>query len=118
MNVMSRPTSATLLMKPSIVSAAHLFWTQRSNLKGHVGSFSFRNFNQSKQFQLDPVNIDQHTNLFNFSVDGCTIGGVGVSAGVSMDIDAAASAQVTLGFVFAGSIIPPTISQAVITAGA
>ncbi|KAI5116203.1 hypothetical protein M0805_006760 [Coniferiporia weirii] len=78
-----------------------------SKLKGISQSLSNpTRFNHSKEATL-PININQQFNIFNQSLS-CS----NEELGISVDIGVQVGANATLGFVVAGSIIPPTLSKA------
>ncbi|KAH9053109.1 hypothetical protein EDB87DRAFT_291780 [Lactarius vividus] len=69
-------------------------------------------FNKTITQDLQPVDFNGATNLFNTSVD-CTAS----TASLSLDVDAAVHAAVSLGAVAAGTLVPPKISEFGLTLG-
>ncbi|KZV75520.1 hypothetical protein PENSPDRAFT_748414 [Peniophora sp. CONT] len=64
-----------------------------------------------------PVNINKtNLNVFNTTIN-CQSASIPFDASVKADVDAVADAQFTLGIVATGTIIPPQLNTAAITAG-
>ncbi|EJD01947.1 uncharacterized protein FOMMEDRAFT_20739 [Fomitiporia mediterranea MF3/22] len=76
------------------------------NKRGIIDSL-FGDFNQTKSTDLPPINIDQKFNIFNKTLS-CS---AQEQAKLSVDVDAKVNAQVTIGAVLAGSIIPPKVKE-------
>ncbi|KZV75519.1 hypothetical protein PENSPDRAFT_680989 [Peniophora sp. CONT] len=79
-------------------------------------NFGLDPFNKEVNFSL-PVNIDKpNMNVFNTTIN-CQSATVPFEASVFADVDAVADAQFTLGVVATGTVIPPKLDTAAITAG-
>ncbi|KAI0319873.1 hypothetical protein OF83DRAFT_1169791 [Amylostereum chailletii] len=75
------------------------------------------NETQSKTFP--PIDVNKNFNLFNASVD-CSAGNlspVPFKASVKVDVDARAHAEISIGVSVMGTLVPPSLGQAMITAG-
>ncbi|KAI5116443.1 hypothetical protein M0805_008630 [Coniferiporia weirii] len=89
------------------VNRRGLVYSIASKLKGISQRLSYTSgFNDSKETTI-PININQQFNLFNESLS-CS----NEKLGISVDIGVQVGANVSLGFVAAGSLIPPTLSKA------
>ncbi|KAL5520933.1 hypothetical protein ACEPAF_2936 [Sanghuangporus sanghuang] len=76
------------------------------NKRGLIDSF-LGDFNKTKSTDLPPINIDQSFNIFNTTVSCST----NEQAKLSVDVNAKLNAEVTIGAVLAGSLIPPKIKE-------
>ncbi|KAI9452115.1 hypothetical protein BJY52DRAFT_1294619 [Lactarius psammicola] len=76
-------------------------------------------FNKTISQDLQPVDFSGAANLFNTSVD-CPVSSEipsSATASVSLDVDAAVHAAVSLGAVAAGTLVPPNITEFGLTLG-
>ncbi|KAI9437319.1 hypothetical protein H4582DRAFT_339196 [Lactarius indigo] len=76
-------------------------------------------FNKTISQELQPVDFNGATNLFNTSVDCTASSAIPASstASLSLDVDAAVHAAVSLGAVAAGTLVPPKITEFGLTLG-
>ncbi|KAL5497716.1 hypothetical protein ACEPAH_2647 [Sanghuangporus vaninii] len=76
------------------------------NKRGLIDSL-LGDFNKTKSTDLPPINIDQSFNIFNTTLS-CS---ANEEAKLSVDVNAKLNAEVTIGAVLAGSLIPPKIKE-------
>jgi len=72
-----------------------------------------RRWSKTKMFDLPAITMKEQKTLFSQSID-CPApaeGGIGFSAGVSVDADVKVDAKVAFGFSISGSILPPKIKK-------
>ncbi|KAL5478586.1 hypothetical protein ACEPAI_2770 [Sanghuangporus weigelae] len=79
------------------------------NKRGLIDSL-LGDFNKTKSTDLPPINIDQSFNIFNTTLS-CS---ANEEAKLSVDVNAKLNAEVTIGTVLAGSLIPPKIKEFVL----
>lgn len=66
-----------------------------------------KDFNKTFSTTLPPIDIDQKFNLFNKTLSGSSNN----QASITIDVEAKVDAQVTLGVVIAGSLVPRNITE-------
>ena len=75
-------------------------------------AFSIGGFNKNISTTLPAINIDKDFTIFSQNLS-CS----GVTAGLEVDIDTNINAQVTVGVIVQGSLIPPEVSDFAMYAG-
>lgn len=73
-------------------------------------------FNETDSINAPPLKLSKNFNLVDQSFNCAANGGVGVDASLKVDVDVGVDAQLAFGYIVAGTIIPPALTQLALTA--
>lgn len=74
---------------------------------------SFGDFDKNISTNLPPISVDKDFPIFSQNISCAQV----VNAGIKIDLDAKVDAQVTIGVVAQGSLIPPSVTEFAMFAG-
>lgn len=74
---------------------------------------SFGGFDKNISTNLPPISVDKDFPIFSQNISCAQV----VNAGIEIDLDAKVDAQVTVGVVAQGSLIPPSVTEFAMFAG-
>lgn len=74
---------------------------------------SFGDFDKNISTNLPPISVDKDFQIFSQNISCAQV----VSAGIEIDLDAKVDAQITIGVVAQGSLIPPSVTEFAMFAG-